>query len=141
MIRRGLFILSVVAAPYVLIADSHNADDENSREAIAERLEPFGSICMEGEDCGEAPPPTTSGGGRTGTEIYAKHCFACHDTGVSEAPLVGSDAWTPRKEQGWDVLMKHTREGLNVVMPPMGTCMDCTDEELRAAIEYMINGE
>ena len=26
-------------------------------------------------------------------------------------------------------------------MPPMGTCMDCTDQELRDSIEYMMGSD
>ena len=32
--------------------------------------------------------------------------------------------------------METTRTGLNL-MPVMGLCMNCTDRELQAAIEYM----
>ena len=112
-----------------------------SSDPIAERLKPFGKVCMEGEDCGAAAPAVVAVAGRNGKEIYDAHCFACHATGVSEAPLVGSDKWDWRVEKGWDILLENTRNGLGTAMPPMGTCMNCTDDEFRAAIEYMINGE
>ena len=35
-----------------------------------------------------------------------------------------------------DELVRVSREGLNL-MPPMGACMTCSDDELRAAIEFM----
>ena len=96
---------------------------------------------MEGEDCGSAAPAVVTVG-RSGIEVYRAHCFACHETGVSEAPLVGSENWQVRlKEKGPEVLMANTKAGFNVVMPPMGTCMTCSDEELQAAIDYMVNGE
>ena len=79
-------------------------------------------------------------GARTALDIYNKHCFACHATGVSEAPLVGADTWQPRLEKGMEILLENTRKGFNVVMPPMGTCMDCTDDEFIETIEYMITG-
>ncbi|HSH29350.1 MAG TPA: c-type cytochrome, partial [Thiohalobacter sp.] len=75
---------------------------------------------------------------RSGKEIYDSKCFACHGTGAAGAPMLGkADAWAPRIEQGMDTLMKHAKEGLNA-MPPMGTCMDCTDAELQAAVDYII---
>ena len=49
-------------------------------------------------------------------------------------------AWEPRVAQGMDVLMANTINGINV-MPPKGTCMACSDDELRAAVEYMIGAE
>ena len=110
-------------------------------ETVESRLQPFGKVCMQGEDCGEAQVAAVSSGGRTGIEVYNKHCFACHATGVSEDPLVASEAWLPRLEKGDEVLMTNTRNGFNVTMPPMGTCMDCSDAELKAAIDYMVTGE
>ena len=111
-------------------------------ETVEDRLKPFGNLCMEGDDCGGVQElPTVAEGTRTALEIYNKHCFACHATGVSEAPLVGAETWLPRLEKGMDVLLENTRKGLNVVMPPMGTCMDCTDEEFIETIEYMITGK
>jgi cytochrome c5 len=37
-----------------------------------------------------------------------------------------------------DTLMQHTLNGFNA-MPPKGTCMACSDEDLKAAVEYMIS--
>ncbi|MDW3125150.1 cytochrome c5 family protein, partial [Vibrio sp. 1974] len=45
----------------------------------------------------------------------------------------------PRIEQGKDVLVKHALEGFNA-MPAKGTCMDCSDDEIIAAIDHMIDG-
>jgi cytochrome c5 len=36
-----------------------------------------------------------------------------------------------------DTLWDHTLNGLNA-MPAKGTCMNCSDEELRAAMEHMV---
>ncbi len=113
-----------------------------SREAIEERLKPFGSSCLEGQECGSvAPTPTAFGTGLSAKGVYDKYCSTCHEAGLNEAPLVGSDAWDERVAKGLDVLLANTKAGFNVVMPPMGTCMDCTDAELEAAIDYMITGE
>ena len=113
----------------------------NEEESVEDRLQPFGKVCMEGEDCGSAAPAVVLNV-RSGIEVYNKHCFACHATGVSEAPLVGAEEWQVRlNEKGAEVMMANTKAGFNVVMPPMGTCMDCSDAELQAAIDYMVNGE
>lgn len=107
---------------------------------IEERTRPFGELCLEGDDCGgmTAPAPVVvQATGRSGAEVYALRCHACHDTGQSNAPKIGdAEAWQPRLEKGMDELLRTTKEGLNL-MPPMGTCMTCTDTELRAAIEHM----
>jgi cytochrome c5 len=68
---------------------------------------------------------------------FEKSCKMCHATGLLNAPKVGdAAAWAPRLAQGKDVLFKHAKEGFNQ-MPPKGTCMDCTDEDLQKLIEKL----
>ncbi|MCZ6641615.1 MAG: c-type cytochrome [Gammaproteobacteria bacterium] len=110
-------------------------DDE-----IRERLQPFGSLCRTGDDCGGATRMAGSGdgsGSMTGEQVYKTFCFACHATGVSESPLLGdTDAWAPRIAKGIDALWESTANGLGL-MPVRGTCMNCSDDELRAAMDYV----
>jgi len=74
-----------------------------------------------------------------GEQIYLNTCFSCHASGVAGAPAVGdAEAWTPRAEKGRDALLRSTIEGMPPGMPPKGLCMDCTDEELGQAIDYML---
>lgn len=76
---------------------------------------------------------------RSGEEVYNTACVACHATALLNAPKPNdAAAWEPRLAQGMDTVMKHTIEGFNGTMPPRGTCFACSDEELRAAVEYMI---
>jgi len=73
-----------------------------------------------------------------GQKIYQKSCQACHIAGVAGAPKLGDKAaWAPRIAKGNDALLSSAKNGLNA-MPPMGTCMTCSDEELSAAIAYMV---
>lgn len=117
-------------------------DADTESEALAERLKPFGESCLEGQDCGTAAPtPTEFGVGLSGKGVYDKYCSACHETGVEDAPLVASDAWDERVAKGENVLLLNTKQGFNEVMPAKGTCLDCTDAELQAAIDYMVTGD
>ncbi len=76
---------------------------------------------------------------RSGQEIYETRCFACHAAGVGEAPLFGSlEQWQPLIDKGMDTLVATSLTGLNL-MPPMGTCISCTEAEMRAAIQYMLD--
>jgi cytochrome c5 len=77
-------------------------------------------------------------GKRTGADIYRDFCAVCHSGGWQGAP-VANDAseWNGRVDAGADVMFKNVKEGLNG-MPPMGTCTDCTDEELKKAITEML---
>jgi cytochrome c5 len=56
---------------------------------------------------------------------------------VSVAPkLHAADEWAPRLAKGDDAIWLSTVNGLNA-MPPKGTCMGCSDDELKSAIEFM----
>ena len=71
--------------------------------------------------------------------IYDNKCMACHATGVAGAPKLGDKAaWAPRIAAGMDALMANATNGKNA-MPPKGTCMECTDEQLKSVVEYMVN--
>lgn len=69
--------------------------------------------------------------------IYDRSCKNCHSIPASGAPQTGDwRAWAPRVTQGADALLDHTFNGYKR-MPPMGTCMDCDEDQYRALIEYM----
>lgn len=69
---------------------------------------------------------------------YMQSCFACHSTGAAGAPKVGdADAWTSRMEKGLDAVVNNAVNGVNA-MPPKGMCFTCTDEDLKALVEYMV---
>ena len=67
--------------------------------------------------------------------MYQGACFACHGTGALGAPK-SPDDWAPRIAKGKDTLLEHALNGFNA-MPPKGTCMDCSDDEISAAIDFM----
>lgn len=76
---------------------------------------------------------------RSGEEIYKTKCFVCHMTGAGGAPkLEDKAAWAPRLKSGLETLLNSVKNGRNF-MPPKGTCMDCTDAELKAAVKYMMS--
>jgi cytochrome c5 len=76
---------------------------------------------------------------RDGKEVYDSKCMACHTSGIANAPKLGDKAaWAPLAAKGMDALLATVKSGKNA-MPPMGTCGDCTDDELKAAIQYMID--
>lgn len=110
-----------------------------TNDEISARLKPAGELCKSGGACGQATSAATSGGGaaRSGDAVYNQFCFACHATGVGGAPKLGNAAeWAPRLAKGDDAVWKSITNGLNA-MPVKGTCMNCTDAELKAAVAYM----
>ncbi len=68
---------------------------------------------------------------------YQMSCFACHGTGAAGAPVLGdADAWGERMAKGMDAVMANVVTGVNA-MPPKGLCMTCSDDNLRALVDYM----
>jgi len=109
--------------------------------SLEERIKPVGESCMEGEDCAAvAAAPVTDGAasaGRSGEKLYQK-CAACHNTGAAGAPKLGDvAAWAPRTEKGMDVLYASAIKGFKG-MPAKGLCFDCSDDELKATVDYMV---
>jgi cytochrome c5 len=113
------------------------ADQE---QAVAERLAPEGEVTLESDVVATAPAidPSASAEPRTGEEIYNNSCTTCHSTGAAGAPKLGdAAAWAPRLEQGMETLYTHAIAGIRG-MPPRGLCMDCSDDEVKVAVDYML---
>jgi cytochrome c5 len=110
-------------------------------DAIARRLEPVGQVCVQGKECPgmQVTASAGAGGAKSPDDVIAKHCTACHSAGLLGAPKIGDTAaWNERaqKEGGIDGLLAKAITGINA-MPPKGTCGDCTDSDLKGAIEKM----
>jgi len=135
--------LSLSAALATLVLSVPILAADMSAEAIEERIQPVGNVYLEGdlpEEMTAASQPAAASGPRDGATVYQASCFGCHGTGALGAPLKGNgEQWEPRLAQGMDTLLSHALNGFNA-MPPKGTCTDCSDEEIAAAIRYMIEG-
>lgn len=116
--------------------------DQISRQEISERIAPVGTVCQEGEECANAAgveAASTSSGPRTGEAIFNQYCTACHTTGLLGAPIKGDvAAWEAKEKEagGFSKMLSNAINGIKG-MPPKGTCMNCSDEEISIAIEYM----
>ncbi|MFY8273883.1 c-type cytochrome [Pseudoalteromonas sp. SSDWG2] len=108
-------------------------DNSMTEEAIKARLQPVGEVYLAGQAAAADAAPA---GPRSGEQVYQASCFACHGSGALGAPKTAAD-WEPRIAQGFDTMLDHAINGFNA-MPPRGTCMDCSDDEIKAAIEFMI---
>ncbi|MFJ3262168.1 c-type cytochrome [Pseudomonas sp. NPDC086581] len=94
--------------------------------------------------CGDDAPPSTPGNAAALApadpalaKIYDSSCKLCHANPASGAPQTGdAKAWQPRVAQGADSLLDHSINGFKG-MPPMGMCMQCSEEEFLALISFM----
>lgn len=106
-----------------------------SASAIENRIKPVGKVHVAGAAAAVAAGP------RSGADIYNKSCVACHAVGLLGAPKPGvATQWQPRLDaKGFDTVWANAIKGINA-MPPRGTCADCSDDEIKAAIEFMLEG-
>ena len=77
---------------------------------------------------------------RSGEEVYGTFCQACHASGANNAPLfANAEAWAPRIAKGIDALYDSGINGFNNgAMPVRGTCVNCSDDEIKAAVDHMV---
>jgi len=88
----------------------------------------------------EATPSTSSAA--DGKQVYDAGCMACHGTGIAGAPRVGdSDAWADRIGTGLENMVANAINGFQGsqgMMPAKGGNPSLSDEEIEAAVEYMV---
>jgi len=149
-IMGGLAVLAIIL---IILAGNLTSDlsDYKPKDVVLENIKPVGQVNIAGQaapaaatqQAAAAPTaptaPAAPAAPRTGEQVYQSTCVGCHGTGAAGAPKFGdAAAWAPRIAQGMDTLLAHATNGFKV-MPPKGTCMNCTEAELKAAIEYMVS--
>ena len=98
--------------------------------AIARRLQPVGTV-----DFRDITNPAAQ---RTGEQVYAGQCAACHAVGAAGAPKLGdTGAWAPRLPQGFEALHTAALKGKGAMGPQGGG--DYTDFEIGRAVVYLAN--
>lgn len=131
------------------------------QQMVEERILPVGRVAIAGQDddaeervAAASDAPTTDSGTADespddeaedidGEAVYQSACTVCHGAGIAGAPKTGeASAWEARLEQGMDTLVKHAIEGFQGdagVMPPRGGRSDLSDEQVQAAVQYMVD--
>jgi cytochrome c5 len=137
--RKSLLALSLSALCVALVATPAGAA---VKDEIAARLQPAGVSCVFGEACaaGLKVPGAENLAPRSGEEVYGTFCQACHASGANNAPLfANAEAWAPRIAKGIDALYDSGINGFNNgAMPVRGTCVNCSDDEIKAAVDHMV---
>ncbi|MEQ3724595.1 c-type cytochrome [Alcanivorax sp.] len=95
--------------------------------------------------CSDDSAPNTNAAteavSRDGAQLYEQYCVTCHGSGALGAPGVGKEHrlyWSHEvEEEGFDTLVQEAINGINS-MPPRGGCFDCSDEEIRSTVIYML---
>lgn len=77
-----------------------------------------------------------------GKATFDKYCFICHKEGIGgAAQLTNKERWENNRKKDLDVLVQHVHDGFTGeygTMTPKGTCMECSKDDLRDAIFYMM---
>lgn len=124
----------ILAAATLVAAQAWAADDAQA-DKIRDRIKPVGTVCV-GAECGGAAV-VAAAEPRSGEQVYNSACMACHAVGVLGAPKNGDKAaWDDRLAKGLDATLQNAINGINA-MPPKGNCLNCSDDELMAAIKFM----
>jgi cytochrome c5 len=142
----GFVILTAALIALALSMKSDTDPNANPSQALLteERVKPVASVRVGEEGAAalaqvqQASAPAAAAGPADGEQVYNGLCMSCHGAGVAGAPIRGSEQMAQRlDEKGVDTLVSSVINGLNV-MPPRGGNPALTDEEIRAAVEFMI---
>lgn len=145
----ALFILVLAMRMGDITQGEYNKAAPEYQAAVRERIAPVGQVYLPGEEVEATAPVVTAAAepepvaaALSGPQVYNQACLACHGAGIGGAPVLGDvDAWAPRIAQGMDTLNEHAIYGYQGevgYMPAKGGRADLSDEEVAAAVEYMV---
>jgi len=123
-------IFGIILLVMFVTADHRPAagSDAMSPQAVAERIRPVGIV--------EVKDASDLASLKTGEQVFAGQCSACHASGALGAPKLGdAAAWAPRIKSGFDALL-HSALGGKGQMPPQAGG-DFSDFEIARAVVFM----
>ena len=140
--------VAILALANVLISDADYSHETVIKENIEDRIQPVGNVQIAGESvmvdttASEAekndPELVVADAGKPVEQIY-QACAICHGTGVLNAPKLGDKAsWEPRLAKGVEQLYTNAINGMGT-MPPKGGRLDFSDEDIKRAVDYMLD--
>ena len=115
---------------FVTLLLTFSVQSQTRDEQIAERLKPIGDV--------KISDAVASSGPQDPETVYNTFCAGCHASGAGNAPILGDvGAWSERIAQGTDVLYASGINGIGI-MPAKGACAACSDDDIKATVDYMI---
>lgn len=114
---------------FVTSANKPQAGAVNLEQAVTARIQKVGSVTI--RDASRAL--------KSGEQVFAAQCSACHAAGLAGAPKMGdSAAWGPRVKTGLDALLASALKGKNAMAAQGGG--NFSDVEIARAVVFMANG-
>ena len=126
-------ILVIIMLAYSVTSEFKPAagSESLSAEAVAERLKPVAFV--------EIKDVSDVASLKTGEQVYAAQCAACHASGAAGAPKFGDNgAWSARVGGGYEALLNAALKGKGAMGAQGGG--DFSDFEIGRAVVYMVNG-
>ena len=151
----ALHVLALILVALAIYLYSHHPPPAapDGRGAIQARIAPVGAVYSGATgraaaaaavaQAQTAAAGTQAYGGTTdGKTIFDNLCKTCHEAGIAGAPKLGDPAaWKPRIAQGTATLIQHAISGFQGktgIMPPKGGNPALTDDQVQAAVHWMI---
>lgn len=128
------FLISLFCFSFVAYAS-----DESQQREIQLRIQPVGKVTIQGQAQTDNKAISNVETKEPGQETYQQYCIVCHRDGLAGAPKFRNEQdWKPRlTKRELNDLLASSIKGLNA-MPAKGTCIKCSDDDLKAAISYML---
>lgn len=125
------------------VAKNVTAPASMEPEVVEERIKPVAEVEIGEPPAVQAPPAETTetaSAGGVGEQIVSSVCATCHAAGLMQSPKLGSASdWAPRIDKGIETLYDHAINGFKA-MPARGGNPDLSDEDVKAAVDFMVSG-
>lgn len=140
-----LFVLAMI-----VVSGAHlNKQDPAKDAALASRIKPIGEVSVGTASVMDSVVASANAnqagaakGGDKGEATYTATCATCHTAGIAGAPKLGDKAaWKDRIAKGEATLATHAIKGFQGkagFMPPKGGNAALKDEDVTAAVKYMM---
>jgi len=124
-------VIIVLLVNYVAFQPKPGAGGDGfAEEAVARRLMPIGHV-----EIRDASAPRVL---KTGEQVYAAQCAACHASGAAGAPKLGdAAAWAARIATGYEALLNSALKGKGAMAAQGGG--EHSDYEIGRAVVHMVN--
>jgi len=136
-----VWVLAMFFIGYKALNSSSTESSSNDAiidSALLERIKPIGEVRIDSSIV-VASSENSEKAERSGETIYNANCIGCHSSGVMGAPRYASlEDWAPRIDLGLEKLTLSAIAGKGG-MPAKGTCMDCSDNEIKLTVQYMLD--
>ncbi|ASJ76250.1 c-type cytochrome [Granulosicoccus antarcticus] len=134
----AVLLVVIMAAARMLGSGPDDPDDPLKRNALMDRIGPVATVRISADDlpAGTEVADAADAAPKTGEELVAGACAACHLAGVAGAPKEGDEAaWSVRREAGLDALVASVINGKGN-MPPKGGS-SYSDDEIKRSVQFL----